>query len=143
MALIHCSECNHSISERAATCPNCGAPNMPLGAALMPQQPTRQADAVVLDGTVCPFCAHQLPAGATVCHCGAYYGYKGGILTGEKFKLLVNLLGISLVLLVFGVLVEWRMAAMPGFFGSVVLGVVFLFFVLPIKLQGERWWRQM
>jgi hypothetical protein len=30
MALINCKECNHEISELAATCPHCGAPNTQL-----------------------------------------------------------------------------------------------------------------
>ena len=27
MALIKCKECNHEISKKASTCPNCGAKN--------------------------------------------------------------------------------------------------------------------
>ena len=26
MSLIHCSECNQEVSDKAETCPNCGAP---------------------------------------------------------------------------------------------------------------------
>jgi len=94
-------------------------------------------------GTVCPFSGHHIPAGATVCVCNAYYGYKGGILTDQKFKLLVRLLGVSVVLVVFGYLVEWGPAMLVGLLGAFVLGTVFLFFVLPIKLQGQQWWRPM
>jgi hypothetical protein len=144
MALIHCSECNQSISDKASTCPHCGAPNTQQAAAPISQQTAQQAESVVEQGgTVCPFSGHHIPAEATVCVCGAYFGYKGGILTDQKFKLLVKLLGTSLVLLLLGYFAEWELAVLIGFFGTFVFGTVFLFFVLPTRLQGKRWWRQM
>ena len=36
MALINCSECNNQISDKAPTCPNCGAPNQ------VKEQPAQQ-----------------------------------------------------------------------------------------------------
>jgi hypothetical protein len=144
MALIQCSECNHSISDKASTCPHCGAPNALLGAVPAPQQATQQAQPVAAqDGTACPFSGHPVPAGATVCVCGAYYGYKGGVLTDQKFKLLVKLLGASLILLLLGYLAEWGPVMLIGLLGTLVFGTVFLFFALPIRIQGEQWWRKM
>jgi hypothetical protein len=32
MALITCAECDHKISDQAASCPSCGAPQKPIGA---------------------------------------------------------------------------------------------------------------
>lgn len=142
MALINCPECNQSISDRANACPHCGAPNTRQESSS--QQTTRQAElAVEQGGMVCPFSGHHIPAGATVCICDAYYGYKGGILTDQKFKLLVKLLGSFLVLLSVGYLAEWGLAATIGFYGTLIFGIVFLFFVLPVRLQGKKWWRKM
>jgi hypothetical protein len=108
------------------------------------QSTTQQVDpAAAQDGTVCPFSGHRIPAGATVCVCDAYYGYKGGILDDQKFKLLVKLLSISLALLPLGYFFEWQLSMLLGFLGTLVFGVVLLFFVLPIKLQGKKWWRRM
>lgn len=141
MALMNCPECRASVSDKARACPHCGVP-LARDAAAAPAQPGAQA-APADDGVVCPFSGHAIPAGASVCLCGAYYGYKGGVLDDQKFKLLLRLLGASVLLALLGYGFEWSLALLVGGLGSVVFGVVFLFFVLPIRLQGKRWWRQM
>lgn len=142
MALIHCPECNQSISDKANTCPHCGAPNAQQASAPAPQQMTQQARPVAEPGgTTCPFSGHPIPAGATVCVCGAYYGYKNGILTDRKFSLLVKLLGLCLLLGFVGYHADWDLAVLIGVLGTLVFGVSF-FMALPIRLQGKQWWRQ-
>jgi hypothetical protein len=37
MALIICAECGHKISDQATSCPSCGAPQKPIGAAQIDQ----------------------------------------------------------------------------------------------------------
>ncbi len=142
MALITCPDCRKSVSDRATACPNCGAPVSQAGSA-------SQATSAGLGaspgpaGEVCPFSGHTVPAGAFVCECGAYYGYKGGVLTDSKFKLLLQLIGISVALFVLGYVFEWKFGAIAGVAGTVILGVVFLVFVLPVRVQGKKWWRAM
>lgn len=144
MALINCPECNASISDKAGACPQCGAPNDMQSAAAAAQSTTWQGEPAAAQGsTACPFSGHAIPAGATVCVCGAYYGYKGGVLDDQKFKLLIKLLGISFVVLLLGFFFEWQPVALIGFLGALIFSIVFLFFVLPIRLQGKKWWRQM
>ena len=51
MALIKCSECGHMISDRASTCPQCGAP--------------------VEKRIQCPECGEFMPQDFTICtNCG-------------------------------------------------------------------------
>jgi hypothetical protein len=144
MALFKCSECDHAISDKAEACPQCGAPNVLRNAATTREPPAQQVSLEALQGeVVCPFSGHHMTAGATVCVCGAYHGYKGGVLTDEKFGLLVKLLGLSVVVFFFGFLADFKLPAQVGFVGALILGIVFLFFVLPVRLQGKKWWRQM
>lgn len=42
MALINCSECNNQISDKAPTCPNCGAPNQVKEQPAQQQAPPQQ-----------------------------------------------------------------------------------------------------
>lgn len=142
MALITCPECGKSVSDRAATCPSCGAPVSQTN----PASPTVNASfsGSPREGeTVCPFSGHAVPTEAFVCECGAYYGYKGGVLTDAKFKLLLQLIGVSVALFFLGYFLEWKIGAIAGVAGTVILGVVFLIFVLPIRVQGKKWWRAM
>lgn len=142
MALIHCPECNQSISDKASTCPHCGAPNTQQASAPIPPQTSQQASPVVEQGgTTCPFSGHPIPAGATVCVCGAYYGYKNAILTDRKFSLLVKLMGLCLLLGFVGYHADWDLAVLIGVLGTLVFGVSF-FMALPIRLQGKKWWRE-
>ena len=51
MALVNCSECGTQISDKAATCPHCGAPVVKL--------------------VVCPECGNKVKEGASICpNCG-------------------------------------------------------------------------
>ena len=53
MALISCFECNKQISNKAATCPNCGAPvstNQPISNQPISNQPTADKRAGAWEG---------------------------------------------------------------------------------------------
>jgi hypothetical protein len=138
MALISCPDCGKSISDKAPACPNCGAPN-PDSASPGSFRPAPQNST---GGTLCPFSGHFVPEGATVCECGAYYGYKGGVMTDQKFFLLLKLVTGSIVLFLLGLVFEWQLGTLLGGAGLVIFGVVFVFFGLPTKLQGKQWWHQ-
>lgn len=45
MALIECSDCSKSISDKAAACPHCGRPNERRATVAKPAPPTAQASA--------------------------------------------------------------------------------------------------
>lgn len=142
MALITCPECGKSISDKATACPGCGAPSADT-ASSSPVASAHRVGAPEEAGTVCPFSGHVVPAQAFVCECGAYYGYKGGVLTDQKFVLLLKLVGAFLALLALGYVFEWQLAAILGAAGTIIFGVVLIAFVLPIRLQGKKWWRAM
>lgn len=97
MALVQCPDCSRGISPRASACPHCGAPNEVHQLAL---------SAAVEGGTTCPFSGHAVPPGATVCVCGAYYGYSNTRVTGRS----VRLAGILVVL---GGNVRHRLRSVP------------------------------
>jgi hypothetical protein len=144
MALVSCSECGHSVSDKANACPHCGAPSPLQGSGALPDQlPQRGASFPEAGGRACPFSGHPIPAEATVCVCGAYYGYKGGVLTDQKFGLLLKLLGVCVALVLLGYMIEWDLGLLIGSAGTLIFGIVFVVFVLPIKLQGQKWWREM
>ncbi len=48
MALIECYECGKQISDKAPSCPSCGAPAMP------PEKKCYECDEVIADETGCP-----------------------------------------------------------------------------------------
>lgn len=144
MALIQCPDCNHEISTRASACPQCGAPNVAQQAPAPP--------AMVQGGTTCPFSGHAIPPGATVCICGAYYGYSDPHVSGRKMRLAAMLVVLGALLFAIGyflyhVSVEdssvenvalWLviLSMLPALIG--IVGVVTS---LPALLGGKGWWR--
>jgi hypothetical protein len=63
-------------------------------------------------------------------------------LTDQKFRLLIKLLGVCMTLLLVGYLIAWQLGLLIGSAGVLIFGIVFVVFVLPIKLQGQKWWRE-
>lgn len=64
-------------------------------------------------------------------------------MTDQKFGLLVKLLAVCGTLLLLGYLIDWDLGLLIGSAGTLIFGIVFVVFVLPIKLQGQKWWREM
>lgn len=143
MALIRCPDCDREISERASACPHCGAPNAAQ------QGP---AEATPKGGTRCPFSGHAIPPGATVCVCGAYYGYRNPRVSGRSVRLAAMLLALGALLFAAGyVLFQssadestaedvslWMviLSALPA-----LIGTVGLVTSVPALLGGKGWWR--
>ena len=141
MSLIACRECNHQISELAASCPQCGAPNQVASKAVVPAESPKATGA----GTKCPFSGHTIPAGATVCACGSWYGYNGGRGPAEPVKAIVAMLVVGVVCLV-------AMKATEGgstgdtvrVFGWVVIVCAALITAKAVfcLMRGKKWWRR-
>lgn len=136
MALISCTDCNREVSDRAHACPNCGAPvrapasttaTAPAALEVPPAAPSG-------NGMTCPFSGHLIPEGATVCVCGAYYGYKD-TKAPRTFKVGVILSAVALL------------GFLAGGFG-IVMGVMFGIVGAPLAIanylalkRGPQWWR--
>ena len=128
MALIQCSECHSEVSDKAASCPKCGAP---VAAA-------RRAS-----GPACPFCHTSLNEGATVCpSCHAWYGYMSSgkpVDPKRARRVWLVALVISVVAFFLGT-VNFAF----GLFGVIVGGVsiMFLLYIQFMIMRGEKWWRR-
>lgn len=145
MALVQCPDCNREISERASACPHCGAPNLV-------QQAVGSTTAAVKGGTTCPFSGHPIPPGATVCVCGAYYGYSNPRVSGRSVRLAAKLVVLAAFLFAIGY-VLFHSSADDSTAENVALwlailsllpalvGIVGLVTSLPALLGGKGWWR--
>lgn len=141
MALVQCRDCNREISERASACPHCGAPNE-----------ARQTPAPVKGGTACPFSGHEIQPGATVCVCGAYYGYSNARVTGRSVRQAGILVALGALMFAIGY-VLFHLSAEDSTAENVALWLVILGFLpaligivgvvtsLPALLGGKGWWR--
>ncbi len=141
MALVQCRDCNREISERAGACPHCGAPNE-----------ARQTPAPVKGGTACPFSGHAIPPGATVCVCGAYYGYSNARVSGRSVRQAGILVMLGALMFAIGYIL-FHLSAEDSTAENVALWLVILGFLpaligivgvvtsLPALLGGKGWWR--
>ncbi len=141
MALVQCRDCNREISERASACPHCGAPNV-----------AKQTPATVNGGTACPFSGHTIPPGATVCVCGAYYGYSNARVTGRSVRQAGILVALGALMFAIGYVLFHLSAedstaesvalwlVILGFFPALI-GIVGVVTSLPALLGGKGWWR--
>ena len=158
MALIKCPECNNDVSDKAASCPKCGAPVAAPGPAVAPAQGSVMAQ----DGTLCPFCKRPLRPAAISCECGAEYGYynssKDQMYSDAQFADLVRTskrflatTGLTMAVLVIVIMSLGR--SHFGVTAILVLGALFLapflfmafFAVLNVnsmKSSGKRWWKR-
>ena len=146
MALVQCADCNREISERASACPHCGAPNVAQ------QAPVSAPAAAVKGGTACPFSGHAIPPGATVCVCGAYYGYSNARVTGRSVRQAGMLVVLGALMFAIGYVLFhlstddstaenvalWLVIV--GFFPALI-GIVGVVTSLPALLGGKGWWR--
>jgi RNA polymerase subunit RPABC4/transcription elongation factor Spt4 len=85
MSLIECEDCGKEISDKATTCPGCGAPTL----ASPPPSPTPEEVICAFckktfqdDGSTCPHCGGISPAGAKVDRkrMAATRGFASGVL---------------------------------------------------------------
>jgi hypothetical protein len=84
VALIQCRECKQEISDQAAACPHCGAPNTPVASPPPPPPPSSQSPAPPP-----PPPAPSPPAG------GAGPGRRsGGLLLGGLLVLALGVIGV-------------------------------------------------
>lgn len=130
MALIQCYECGNQISDSAASCPKCGAPN------------TASAQTIASDpGTslLCPFCKNPLHESAITCgSCGAEYGYYDGRrIYNSKWTVIIFGLIMPLVLTVLAFNFNEFLGAVVGF----ILLFVFLKALWQL-IKGPQWWKQ-
>lgn len=147
MALITCQDCERPISDRAPVCPHCGAPAAVATGTADPAAASGRAakaapamvattEAAAPGGTVCPFSGHTVPAGATVCICGAYYGYSD---PGAKSAAKIGYLLVGgCVLGAF--VVPWPAKLVPVLF--LLPGFAFILKAWLTMLPGKRWWRR-
>lgn len=137
MALIECSECTHQVSEKASSCPKCGAP---VAGSQVAQTPEEN-----IVSNPCPFCKNNLDEYAVTCgYCGAEYGYYNGLSksVNEKSHLTAALI-TTIVLAFLSFLFAGTTPGLSLAFG--VLFLLFLFISLPAcffsKLSGKKWWK--
>ncbi len=119
MALVKCEDCGHDVSDRAQSCPKCGAP--------MPK-------ILKEDETECPFCRTTLHVDALVCpSCDARKGYTTakGRIYGKAATIFWGIILPGF----FGLL--WGVGLMTSnhFIGGLVLMVIFS---IPIVLSVYR-----
>jgi hypothetical protein len=133
MALISCVECGNSISDKAASCPQCGAPNVPAA----PPSSAALAETATTNGTTCPFSGHPIPEGASVCLCGAYYGYEDP--GAEKRRQVGRIILIVCVVGLF--IIPWPAKLLPVLF--LLPGIAFAFQSWLQMRGGKKWWREM
>ena len=148
MPLIKCWECSASVSDQAASCPQCGAPARAVAGTAAPG-PASASTSPVPEGRHCPFCGHRVPGAATLCgHCGAFHGYSDNGAPGQPGKLL----GWALALLLLTALC-WSVARsaffkdlqpLPGLVGliSALWALSLLWRAGAAFLRGKRWWRK-
>jgi hypothetical protein len=131
MPLIRCPDCHREISDRAPLCINCGAPrDTGVNEPGAPRPAHVQAEV----GPRCPFCKHSVPIGATVCSCGARYGYQ---MPGVERDLITGfgLVGggaIASLVVPFGEIIGWFLA---------VAGAGALLRYAYVVMRGKGWWR--
>ena len=123
MALIECAECKHQVSDKAASCPKCGAPV------------TVSIEAT--EGRICGHCRTLNDKDAIACKsCGARYGYRT---PGAKH---------TTALILWGGMFFLGLLMMNGDIGWKVAGGICLLFsslallkVLGELAGGKKWWR--
>ena len=154
MALIKCAECNNEVSEKASSCPKCGAPIAASG----PDQGSEE----IHDGNQCPFCKKLLEASAITCaFCGAEYGYYNSTNTEvlddshlqRLFKqIFIFLAGSAIATVVMIGLSSWFYSrrSIGALFSGMGVVVSFVFILISLKAllnavvmksRGKRWWK--
>ena len=129
LALINCSECNNEISDKASSCPKCGAPTNKLE---------------TVSESSCPFCSTGLSSSAITCSgCGAEYGFYNHIskkvsdTSGLKFASVILLISI----LIFYSIKSTVIYALVGGFSLFIFNMFIFPPALTSKIRGEKWWK--
>jgi predicted amidophosphoribosyltransferase len=131
MALINCVECNHEVSDKASSCPKCGAPISGLGSSAdLGENPVS-----------CPFCQKLLHESAITCgHCGAEYGYYDGRSVYSKKSTVINFGIILPVVISIATLFLAPLSIIPAIIFVPIMLIVLLKSMWQL-LRGPGWWK--
>lgn len=104
MALIPCPECSKEISDKAATCPNCGSPTEAWEAQKKAEQKARISNRANTTLMSCPECGKEVSEMATICrNCGKLMSAGYWRLYHKRYLAI----GLGILLMILAVILGW------------------------------------